>query len=386
MSFVHPQLVYLVLPIVVAALTLAFVLDLARRRRALERLGEQPLIGQMAASLSRGRLIWRMVLFIVGVGLLVAAAAQPQVPGRVRLRKSRGLDIVVALDCSKSMLATDIYPSRIERAKRELERLLDSLTGDRVGLVAFAGEAVAYPLTSDYAAAKLFWRDLTPQQMPVGGTAIGRAITQATDLLKRVRPASNAYAQVILLLTDGEDHESDPLAAAREAQKLGIHIYAVGIGSRSGELVPDPEASPGGARYLKDQKGSYVTSKLDEDVLRQIVRLTDGEYFRVDPKQFGVERVIQALATLKRGEAATRLVAEPIQLYLVFLIPGFLLLIIETVLSDRRRQLARVARGEGEARPAVPGVGGRAEPPPEEVRRRKPARAAPAAAATGREA
>ncbi|HEY3358396.1 MAG TPA: VWA domain-containing protein [Polyangia bacterium] len=344
MSFVHPTIVFVVMPIAVAVLTLAFVLDLARRRRALERLGEQPLIGAMAASLSRGRLVWRMILFIVGVGLVLTAAAQPQMPGKVRLRKSRGLDIVVALDFSKSMLATDIYPSRIERAKRELERLLDQLSGDRIGLVAFAGEAVSYPLTSDYAAAKLFWRELSPQQMPVGGTAIGKALTQATDLLKRVRPASNAYAQVILLLTDGEDHESDPIAAAKEAQKLGIRVYAIGIGSRSGELVPDPEASPGGARYLKDQKGGYVTSKLDEDVLQKVVRLTDGEYFRVDPKQFGVERVIQTLATLKRGEAATRLVTEPIELYLAFLVPGFLLLLIETVLSDRRRRAAAVGR------------------------------------------
>ena len=355
MSFVHPAIVIIVMPLVVALVTLIFVLDLARRRRALERLGEQPLIGQMAGSLSRGRLVWRTVLFVLGVAFVLVALARPQVAGRVHLRKSRGLDIVVALDFSKSMLAADVYPSRIERAKRELERLLDELAGDRVGLVAFAGEAASYPLTSDYAAAKLFWRDLSPAQMPVGGTAIGRAITQATALLKRVRPASNAYAQVIVLLTDGEDHESDPVAAAKEAAKLGIRIYTIGLGSRSGELVPDPEPAPGGARYLKDNQGSYVTSKLDEETLQAIARTTEGEYFRVDPKQFGVERVIQALATLKRGESAARLVSEPRELYLGFLVPGFILFVVEALVSDRRR--GRRQASAAPASPTVPGGG-----------------------------
>jgi len=270
MSFAHPAIFFFVLPLVVAGLVLGFVLDLTRRSRAAQRLGDEALMRQMTVSLSSGRLVWRMLLTVAGAAGVVLALAQPQVPGKARLAKSRGLDIVVALDFSKSMLATDVYPSRVERAKRELDRLLDQLQGDRVGLVAFAGEAAAFPLTSDYAAAKLFWRDLSPQQMPVGGTAIGRALTQAIGMLKRTRSASNPYAQVIILLTDGEDHDSDPVAAAKQAAALGIRVYAVGIGSRSGELVPDPEAGAGGARYLKDRKGAYVNSKLDEKTLEQI--------------------------------------------------------------------------------------------------------------------
>jgi Ca-activated chloride channel homolog len=348
MTFAHPKLFFLVMPLVVAGLVLAYVLDITRRRRAALHLGEEPLMRQMTEALSTSKLIWRLVLVVLGVACLLTALARPQAPGKARLAKARGLDIVVALDFSKSMLATDVYPSRVERAKRELDRLLDELGGGRVGLVAFAGEAAAFPLTSDYAAAKLFWRDLSPQQMPVGGTAIGRALTQAVGMLKRVRQASNPYAQVIVLLTDGEDHDSDPVAAAREAATLGIRIYAVGIGSRSGELVPDPEADPGAPRYLKDDKGSYVNSRLDEAVLQQVAKLTDGDYFRVDPKQFGVERVLQALQKLKRGEAQTRLVVEPRELYQLFLFPGFFALVIETALSDRRR------RRNAAVRPASP--------------------------------
>jgi Ca-activated chloride channel family protein len=338
MSFAHPKIFFLVMPLVVAALVLGYVLDIARRRRAALHLGEEPLMREMTAALSLPKLIWRLVLVVLGVACLLTALARPQAAGKARLAKSRGLDIVVALDFSKSMLATDVYPSRVERAKRELDKLLDELQGDRVGLVAFAGEAAAFPLTSDYAAAKLFWRELSPQQMPVGGTAIGRALTQATGMLKRVRQASNPYAQVIVLLTDGEDHDSDPVAAAKEAAALGIRIYAVGIGSRSGELVPDPEAAPGAPRYLKDAKGGYVNSRLDEETLQKIAKLTEGDYFRVDPKHFGVERVTQALQKLKRGEAQTRLVVEPRELYHLFLFPGFFALVVETALSDRRRR------------------------------------------------
>jgi len=168
-------------------------------------------------------------------------------------------------------------------------------------------------------------------------------------MLKRVRDISNAHAQVIVLLTDGEDHESDPIAAAKEAAKLGIRVYAVGIGSRSGELVPDPEAAPGAPRYLKDNQGNYVTSKLDEKTLEEIARLTGGEYFRVDPKQFGVERVIEALRKLRRGESTTRLVVEPRELAHVFVFPAFLALIAETLVGDRQRRRPH-ARVSAEAR------------------------------------
>lgn len=350
MTFAHPLVFFLVMPLVVAVLVLGYVLDIARRRRAARHLGEEPLMRAMTEALSPSKLVWRLVLVVCGAACLLTALARPQLPGKARLAKSRGLDIVVALDFSKSMLATDVYPSRVERAKRELDRLLDELQGDRVGLVAFAGEAAAFPLTSDYAAAKLFWRDLSPQQMPVGGTAIGRALTQSIGMLKRTRDASNPYAQVIVLLTDGEDHDSDPVAAAKEAATLGIRIFAVGIGSRSGELVPDPEAAPGAPRYLKDPKGSYVNSRLDEETLQKIAKLTEGDYFRVDPKQFGVERVLQALQKLKRAEGQNRLLVEPNELYHLFLFPGFLALVIETALSDRRRRRAAVVpspRGKG---------------------------------------
>jgi Ca-activated chloride channel family protein len=275
------------------------------------------------------------------VALLALALARPQAGGRARLEKQRGLDIVVALDFSKSMLARDIYPSRLERAKRELERLIDRLAGDRIGLVAFAGESLTYPPTTDYAAVKLFWRDLSPADMPVGGTAIGRAMKSSIDLLKRLRArGGESRAQVILLLTDGEDTESEPLAVADEAAQLGIKIFAVGIGSRSGELVPQVNADGQVQGYLKDREGKYVTSRLAEDMLNQIAQKTGGEYLRADARRFGVEAMEAALSGLKRTENEARLVKQYDEVYEFFVLPAFLLLVGEACVNERRRRAA----------------------------------------------
>jgi Ca-activated chloride channel homolog len=337
MRIAHPQLLWLLL--LVPTAVLAFAIAFVARRRALARLGNPTLIQRMSATVSMPRKVARAVLMCLVLGLLGFALARPQAGGRARLEKQRGLDIVVALDFSKSMLAKDIYPSRLERAKRELEQLMDHLSGDRVGLVAFAGETLTYPPTTDYDAVKLFWRDLSPADMPVGGTAIGRALTAATEMLSRLRAqGGETRDQVILLLTDGEDTESRPLEAADEAAKLAIKIFAVGIGSRSGELVPEVGENDQAAGYLKDRDGKYVTSRLDEDLLAQMGGKTGGGYLRADAQHFGVEAIEAALARLKRTESETRLVKQYDEIYEALLLPALLLLLIEACMGDRRRK------------------------------------------------
>lgn len=320
----------------VPALVVAYAIFFDRRRRVLARAGDLQMIERMTATVSTRKKVWKAALFIVAVGLLASALARPQSGGIAKLVKKHGLDMVVALDFSKSMLARDVYPSRIERAKRELERLIDDLSGDRLGLVAFAGETLRYPLTTDYAAAKLFWRDMRPEDMPVGGTAIGRALAAATDMLARGRTGGRPRAQVILLLTDGEDTESEPLAAAAEAQKLGIRIYAVGIGSTGGDLVPETSEDGKIVGYLRRDDGAYVTSRMDEESLRKMAQMTGGEYFRIDPKRFGVEAVAAALKSLQRTEHEARLVKQYDEAYHWFLFPAFLLLVGEACLGDRK--------------------------------------------------
>jgi Ca-activated chloride channel family protein len=334
----HPQLLWLLLlvPAAVLAYAIAFVL----RRRALARLGNPVLIARMSALTSVPHKVARAALVCLALGLLALALARPQSGGRARLEKPRGLDLVVALDFSKSMLAKDIYPSRLERAKRELERLLERLSGDRVGLVAFAGETLTYPPTTDYDALKLFWRDLTPADLPVGGTAIGRALASATEMLGRLRAAGGETRdQVILLLTDGEETESQPLDAADAAAKLAIKIFAVGIGSRSGELVPDLGENEQAGGYVKDRDGKYVTSRLDEELLTKLAAKTGGGYLRVDAQHFGVEAIEAALAGLKRTESEARLVRQYDEVFELLLFPALVLLLVEACLGERRRRL-----------------------------------------------
>ncbi len=340
MRFANPHALWLLLT--VPAAILAYALSFARRRRLLARLGDAPLVAKMAADVSMGRKRARAALVVVALALTATALARPQAGGRARLTKQPGLDMVVALDFSRSMLAKDVYPSRLERAKRELEQLMDGLAGDRIGLVAFAGETLSYPPTTDYAAVKLFWRDMYPWDMPVGGTAIGQAMKASLDLLTRLRAAGGpTRAQVILLLTDGEDTDSEPLAMADEAAKLGVKVFTVGIGSRSGELIPEYDETGKVTGYVKDADGKYVTSRLAEDMLVQIAQKTGGEYFHADPKQFGVDEIAHALAGLKRSENEARVVKQYDEVYELLLLPAFLLLVGEACMSERRRR-ARV--------------------------------------------
>jgi Ca-activated chloride channel family protein len=337
MRLAQPHLLWLLL--LVPVIVLGWVVAFTRRRRLLERMGGRVLIERMAASVSVPRKVLRAMLTTSALVLLMVALARPQAGGRAKLERQRGLDLIVALDFSKSMLARDIYPSRLERAKRELERLMDRLAGDRIGLVAFAGETMSYPPTTDYAAVKLFWRDLQPQDLPVGGTAIGRALKVAIDQLTRLRQKDRGTrSQVILLLTDGEDNESEPLQVAEEAARLGIKIYAVGIGSRSGELVPKVGEDGQVTGYLKDSDGKYVTSRLAEEMLAKLASVTGGEYLRADVKRFGVEAVELALASLKRSENEARLIKQYDDVYEVLVLPAFLLLVGEACMSERRRK------------------------------------------------
>jgi Ca-activated chloride channel family protein len=346
MRFAYPHALWLLL--VVPGAVIAYALSFAHRRRRLARLGDEPLVARMTAAVSVRRKVLRAALMVLALGLVSLALARPQAGGRARLTKQLGLDLVVALDFSRSMLAKDVYPSRLERAKRELEQLLDGLGGDRVGVVAFAGETLPYPPTTDYAAVKLFWRDLGPWDMPVGGTAIGRAIRASLDELTHLRSkeaAANATrGQAILLLTDGEDTDSEPLEAADQASKLGVKIFTVGVGSRSGELIPEYDESGKVTGYVKDPDGKYVTSRLGEEALAEIAKRTNGGFFHADAQHFGVEEAARALAGLKRNEDDARLVREYDEVFELLLIPALLLLVGEACVNERRRPSATEAR------------------------------------------
>ena len=345
MRFVSPHALWLLLS--VPAAVIAYGVFFGVRRRRLARLGDEALVARMTAGVSMARKIVRAALMVAALGLTALALGRPQLPGKSRPAKQRGLDLVVALDFSRSMLATDIYPSRLERSKRELGELLATLGNDRVGVVAFAGETLTYPPTTDYAAVKLFWLDLHPWDMPVGGTAIGRAIRASLDQLVALRGKAGGGSdatrgQAILLLTDGEDNDSEPLDAADEASKLGVKIFTVGVGSRSGELIPEYDQQGKVTGYVKDPDGKYVTSRLGEQTLVELARRTGGEVFYADSKRFGVDDVAHALSALKRTENDGRPVPQYDEVFQPLLFAILFALCAEVVIGDRRRRRAGV--------------------------------------------
>lgn len=237
--------------------------------------------------------------------------------------------------------------------------MLERLGGDRVGLVAFAGETMEFPMTTDYTALEIFLRDLGPYDMPVGGTAIGRALVSADRLLERSRSAEQPTrdgharaAQVVVLITDGEDHEGDPVAAARDLASRGVKVYVLGIGSRSGETIPTYAPDGTHTGYLRDENGQLVMTALtdqNEQQLRAIADASGGRYFRAREGTAGLEPIRRELGRLQAAERRMRRVTVREDRFALVLLPAFLLLVLEGLLPDgalrarRRRETAKEA-------------------------------------------
>ena len=331
------------------------------RQRTYRRFGDPKVARGLLVGRSGAFRAARGTLMVAAIGCLVIALAGPQYGSRTRTLRKRGVDVVVVLDFSKSMLARDVRPDRITRAKAELTQFISELRGDRVGIVAFAGETIEFPMTTDYAAIGLFLRELGPYDMPVGGTAIGRALVAAKRLLDRSRPASRGpdrseeeseRAQVVILLTDGEDHEGDPIAAAQELKAAGIRLFTVGIGSRTGEPIPTYADDGTWTGYVRDDEGQPVTTSLtaaNEGQLQEMARVTDGEYFRAQRGGVGVDQIRREIRRMKQSELDTRQVTITEDRYAFAVLPAFLFLLLEGLLPEawigRRRRLgAAVAR------------------------------------------
>jgi Ca-activated chloride channel family protein len=278
------------------------------------------------------------------------------------LVKERGIDVMVVIDFSKSMLARDVYPSRIERAEYVVDRLLDEIRGNRVGVVAFAGEAAHFPLTSDYTAAESLYHGLTPQDLP-GGSDLGEALRTARCLVLPASAAPECRAvhgddegatrrieesdlgdrgRAIILVTDGGDTAGDAKAEVEKARAAGIELFIVGVGTRTGSRIPEYDAEGKQSGWKLEPGGSdYVVTKLEEEALAELARASGGEdrLFRDDGRRPPVEPIAKALGQLKEGDLAQRLIDDRhTDVYQLFLFPAFLFLLIEACLSDRKRK------------------------------------------------
>lgn len=313
------------------------------RLAALERFGESDLIDRLLSGVSRERQkakLW-MLFFVFALGLF--ALARPMWGEKEQTLVSRGSDIMIVLDVSNSMLAEDIKPNRLERAKFEIAKLIERMKGNRIGIVIFAGQPfVQCPLTLDYAAARILLSEVNQESIPLGGTAISKAIDKAIDSF----PEGERESQAIILITDGEDTVSDPAEAAARAEEEGVLIYAIGIGDPVGG--PIPRRDDGGAleEYVTDNQGNVVYSKLDEATLREITTQTGGAYFPVRSAEFGLNSIYEHMEQRRqRRLMESRFISQYEERFQFFLFIAVVLLLVEMWLSDRKRAQRRTVGG-----------------------------------------
>ncbi|HWR97449.1 MAG TPA: VWA domain-containing protein [Candidatus Methanoperedens sp.] len=308
------------------------VLLVARRERRLRLLLDAPAVARLAPDRRPAVLRVKTVLRFAACSLAIVALARPQWGIRWQEERRRGLDVLVVLDTSASMLATDLKPNRMQRARLGLSDLLPRLAGDRIGLVAFAGSSfLACPLTTDYAAFSMVLEDVRPGVIPRGGTAIAQALESALANFDTGGTAD----RVVLLVTDGEDHEGGLERAIDALRRRQVRVIAVGLGSSEGDFIP---AAGAGGPFLKDRSGTVVRTALREEPLRRIAAATGGTYFSAAAGDFGWDRVLRlGLANLERDERESRLVQVHEERFPWFLGAALLLLALEAAFGDRRR-------------------------------------------------
>ncbi len=320
--------------LLVPTLVLFFWYVLKLKRRAIERFGELELMHRLSFTVSKKAQRWKMVLVVVSVALLVTALARPQFGTRVETVRREGQDIVVALDLSASMLAEDIVPNRLEKAKHAVGTLIGGLEGDRIGLVAFAGVAfVQSPLTVDYGAATLFLNAMSPALMPVQGTNLAEALRVSVEAFE----AGEQQHRILIVITDGEDHEGEIDAAVESAIEAGIRIYTVGVGSTDGVPIPEFDNQRRRSGYKRDENGEVVTTRLDEATLEAVAYETGGRYLRATPGENELDRLAEEIAEMAGREFEARQLTQYEEQYQIFLGFALLLLLAEAFIPERRR-------------------------------------------------
>lgn len=322
--------------ITIPAFIVAYIVFTKRNKRQLNTFGDPELIAQLMPDASKSRPIWKFTLALLAFTLLIIAAARPQFGQQEKNTTRQGIEVMVALDISNSMLAEDVAPSRLDRAKQMLSKLIDNMVDDKVGLVVFAGEAFTQlPITCDYVSAKLFLNNISPDLIATQGTAIGTALNTAMTAFAPESPTGKA----IVLITDGENHEDDAIAAAKKAQELGIQIFVIGIGKPEGAPIP----KPGTNDYFKDRSGQVVVSRLNEEMCQQIAAAGQGIYVRCDNTNTAMRALQQELDRIATSELESTIYADYNEQYQSFLLIALLLLVIEFfIMSRKNHRLTRM--------------------------------------------
>ena len=319
---------------------LLFVYAYHRRKKLAARFASISMFPKIATSLSPFRRAIKASLLLLGIAFLILALARPQWGRQMEHIERKGLDIVLLQDISLSMLAEDVKPNRLVRSRHEISAFLDTLSGDRVGLVAFSGEAqTMVPLTLDYGTVQLVLRDLEPGWL-MPGTDLSAAIDKGLQMFRRSKVPSK-YA-VMVLMSDGEEQDAKAVEKAKEAAEAGIRIYTVGIGSKEGVPIPEPSKN-GEVAYHKDRFGNIVTTHLEESTLQEIANITGARYFYASPGEFQLQKVLSEIQNMEKRDTSSDQVENYQDRYQIFLAIAALLFLMEALLSERGKKRKQVA-------------------------------------------
>jgi Ca-activated chloride channel family protein len=318
---------YLLLILLIPVFFLLQSLVFRFRTRRIRKFGDEQLVRQLMPSYSRTRTWVRLVLFSIGFFFFAIGLSRPQIGAKLTEHETKGAEIMIVLDVSNSMLAEDYSPNRLERAKLAISRLVDKLRDDRIGLIVFAGNSfVQLPITTDYVSAKMFLGSISTDSVPIQGTAIGDAINTAI----RSFSAQSEKSRAIIIITDGENHEDDPVAAATQAAEMGIRVFTIGVGSPEGKPIPmDGE-------LLKDKDGNIVVTRLDESILQEVAKAGKGVYVRAGNSEFGLNPVIDDIRKMEDEKYNSIVFEEYDEQFMYFLAMALFFFIIEMLIGDRR--------------------------------------------------
>ena len=324
-NFAQAQYLLLILLIPFFFVIQAVVLKLRQRR--IRRFGDEELVRQLMPSYSKAKTWVRVTIFSIGFFFFAIGLSRPQIGAKLKEHETKGAEIMIVLDVSNSMLAEDYSPNRLERAKLAISRLVDKLHDDRIGLIVFAGNSlVQLPITTDYVSAKMFMNSISTESVPVQGTAIGEAINTAL----RSFSAQSEKSRAIIVITDGENHEDDPVAAATQAAEMGVRVFTIGVGSPEGKPIPmDGE-------LMKDRDGNIVVTRLDEKVLQEVAAAGNGLYVRAGNSEFGLNPIIDDIMKMDDEKYNSIVFEEYDEQFMYFLAIALVFFVIEMLVGDRR--------------------------------------------------
>jgi Ca-activated chloride channel family protein len=328
--FEHTEILYALL--LIPALAILFGWMLYWKKSALKKFGQWEIIHRLLPGVSTARLITKFVVLMLAYAFLVVGLANPQIGSKLIEGERKGIDIMIALDVSNSMLAQDIKPNRLERAIQAISKLIDNLGNDRIGIVVFAGNAyVQLPITTDYSAAKMFLSTINTKIVPTQGTAIGKAIELAIESFD-----DETHSRAIIVITDGENHEDNAQKAARDAADKGIKVYTIGMGLPDGTPIPEYDQYNRQIGYKKDRQGNTVVTKLNESMLQQIASAGNGVYVRANNTRAGLSKVFEEINALEKTEFESKMFSDYEDRFQYFIALSLIFLIIELLIFERR--------------------------------------------------